>query len=324
MTAPRPWTPEEDALVRATAGRPRAEVAVMLGRTRHQVAWRRAYLGCAGPAAKRWTTAEEWRLMELVERAWPFGRIAQAMGRSVPSVRKRCSRLGLHLMDLGAEVPLARVARMLGVEPKVVHRWVRAKWLPARRTQVRIGSGRLTLVARSDVFAFVADPRWLHLVEPARITDPSLRLWAAEARAGVRFVDTAEAGRRLGYTAPSVANLCRTGRLPGVRRGRTWVVREDLLAVPERAKPRPKSRPLTDADRALIRRLWLREPVVAIAARLGVGRRHVSAAADALGLPRPGQGYWRRARTRALLGTATAPRCNAQRRVMARQGGEVA
>ena len=57
------------------------------------------------------------------------------------------------------------------------------------------------------------------------------------------LLSTRDAATRLGITTRRVVALIRAGRLPALRVGRTWVIREaDLELVKERRPGRPSNR----------------------------------------------------------------------------------
>ncbi len=109
----------------------------------------------------------------------PTGEIAVRLGRSRPAVLARARVLGLHWYRASHGQPhlghtLADVAQLLGVDARIVRRWVAAGWLPADRREVRLG--------RTDTLWLVWDD------DPARFlrasAAPSTSLGASVPRPG--------------------------------------------------------------------------------------------------------------------------------------------
>lgn len=295
-TPHRPWTPADDARLRElrAAGVPWSDVAAALGRTYAASVARGTLLGVCAKRNPRWTGAEDFELLSLLERHRPFPAIARLLGRTVVAVRARASELGAKARTANGQ-PVADVARLLGVGREVVNRWIRHGWLRAHTVGARRGRGTLLIVEREDLEAFLADERRWHLVDPARVADPVLRDWATEVRRGLTFLDTEEAGRRLGLTRGHVDSLAREGRIRSVKDGHRVVIRSDWLIYPAWKPAIKGARQVTPADHALIRQLWGQVPATTIARRLGCKSEvGVVKAARAMGLPPLGRGYWRR------------------------------
>ncbi|HUD91298.1 hypothetical protein [Sphingobium sp.] len=100
----RPWTAEEDALLRHAyaTGASLTPLRERLGRTPHSIRWRAEALGLRGSHVRRdgfrqgpvWTRQEEARLRAEYGRV-PTREIAEALGRGVRAVLYHANRMGL-------------------------------------------------------------------------------------------------------------------------------------------------------------------------------------------------------------------------------------
>lgn len=191
---------------------------------------------------------------------------------------------------------LKGTARVMGVEIDAVCWWIREGWLQAHRTGLRRSRGEIRVVEHDDLTAFLSDPDHWQVWQPERIRDWALREWATEMRAGVRFLTVGEVARQLYVTVGTVSQWIRDGKIRAARRGPNWVIRESDVAY-----PRPASRngyqklPPLDADQTeFVRRWWGKRPTTWIADQLSRGDGAVYGAAERLGLPKLGAGYWNR------------------------------
>lgn len=237
-----------------------------------------------------WTPAEDQRLRELLADHCSYAEAARALGRSAEAVEKRAQMLGCRLLRAYGE-SLPAVARRLGVSASTVRSWVQKGWLRAVPSGANRRRGSPRLVEPVDLDRFLQDERYWHLWEPSWIADPELRAWGTELRGRVRFLTLSEAAAALYLTPGGAAKAVQEGRLQAAKRGRSWVVRSDRLALaPERPRRRgPRLRP---GELETVRRLWGRVPATTIARRLGRSDSGVHTAARRLGLPRLGRGSW--------------------------------
>lgn len=296
MTTGRPWTAEDDARLRAmrAAVVPYRLIAPALGRTVGASTTRGHKIGATRGKGTAWTPAEDFRLMGMVEQHRGYTAIAAALGRTEAAVRNRASQLGAVLRSANGR-PLAQVEKLLGVGRNTAAKWVRRGWLHAHRAGTGPARGTPLVVEDAELLAFLGDERYWHAVEPDRIADRPLRDWVLEQRRGLTFLTTAEAGERLALDRGWITELVGTGRMRGVKRGRTLLIRSDWLAYPTRLPGGRGERQVTPADHPRIRGWWGRLSMEEMARRLGLKSAvGVRTAALAMGLPPLGRGYWRR------------------------------
>lgn len=286
---------------------PIPDIAAALERTPHAVATRAKMLGLR-TRRPSWTRAEEFRLLELLEAHHPYAAIACILGRTEQAVRDRCAQhLGAAMTRANGR-SITAVGRLLGVESKTVAWWVREGWLRATDPITPLGRGQLRLVEEDDLMAFLGEEALWHLWEPARITDPGLRDWAVAERRGLVFLTARQAGDRIGLSFHRVNQCINRGQLRAVRpggvfrargversRGGNWLIRSDWLRYPEPRTRRavPKTPPVSEQERRLIRRFWGVVPASWIAIRLGRADTTVCTAAAGMGLPPMGRGAWK-------------------------------
>jgi len=243
-----------------------------------------------------WTPADEARLAEMIDDHRSYAEIAKALGRTECAIRLHCKRRGMPLSK-AAGMTINRVGRLLGVDPKAVSWWCNERWLKAHDIGMHVHSGWVRVVEMDDLLAFLERERYWHLWRPERIRDSGIREWATELREGVRFLTVGEVAERLCCTVSWVSELIRRGRLPAVRRG-NWLVRERDCRYPEHQSPKGRKRApsLTERECALVRRYWGKWPATTIARFLGRSAysKAVYSAAERMGLPRLGPGYWQR------------------------------
>lgn len=253
---------------------------------------------------RAWLPAEDEALLEMRARRCRLADIERALGRARGSPEERLRRLLRGAYAVQPDPTPWRAMAMLGVCQSVFRGWIAAGWLPTRP------AGRTArVIPRAALEAFLADERHWHRWTPTRIADPGLRAWTTELRAGVEWIGTAEAARRMGYASATVTALCTDGRLSAERRGRKWMLRADRLQLAPAAGRKPKRARLSGSERALIRRLWGAVTATEIGARLCCTNQTVGRYARVMGLPRLGPGFWRlRARRDAayIAGKPTA------------------
>lgn len=298
MTSCRSWTADDDRRLRAmrAAVVPYRQIATALGRTVGACTHRGYLIGATKGKGTAWTPAEDFRLMGMVEQHRGYAAIAAALGRTEAAVRNRASVLGAVLRTANGR-SLAEVERLLGLGRNTGQKWVRRGWLRAHRAGDGPAKGTPLVVEDADLMAFLGDERHWHLVDPARIGDRPLRDWVTEQRRGLTFLTTAEAGKRLALDRGWITELVSTGRMRGVVRGRTLLIRSDWLVYPTRLPGGRGPRQVTTADHPAIRRWWGRLSMEEMARRLGLKSAvGIAKAAREMGLPPLGRGYWRRAR----------------------------
>lgn len=122
-----------------------------------------------------------------------------------------------------------------------------------RRSGPVRGGHREWQASEEAVLAFIGDPATWHEWEPFELTDPHVRAWALELRAGVTFLSVREVARRFGVHPGTVTDWCQQGLLPAQGGGssRGWAIRSDALAgfVPPIDRPRRNSTKLERLER---------------------------------------------------------------------------
>jgi excisionase family DNA binding protein len=142
----------------------------------------------------------------------------------------------------------------LGVDAKVVARWVEEGWLSATRSSDAPNTPHR--IARSDVHRFLNSPPAAYAVAPDKIRDARFRRTWQRARHPL-YLAVGEAAEKLGVPVATLSRLARLGRVPAVRWG-NWLIREDHLddvrkALHASSRKKPQSlRRLTVAERRLL------------------------------------------------------------------------
>ena len=125
----RPWTPEEDAAIRA-AYKPRPgwkkerdQLAVRFGRTSGAIKHRAQALEVAVKSGKSrpWTKADDEELAELLETHSRHA-VAKKLGRSLNAINIRCQKLRLYAAYRDGWYTADDVAFIVGVNPSWVQR----------------------------------------------------------------------------------------------------------------------------------------------------------------------------------------------------------
>lgn len=213
-------------------------------------------------ASQRWTWRERWELLGRMERHEHWADIAQALGRSVHACRWQAYRLRSSLFDAEGML-LCRAARLLGVHRDCVRLWYRRGWL--RGQLARWPTRRHLFFRYEDLADFVSDQRYVHLLDPQRIADDTLRELAREARASSPYLTVVEAAERLGVPPRLVGRYITARRIRAQRLGWRWLIHQDDCRLPDRP-PRRETEP---REVAYIRRNLGRLSLAEMARRLG-------------------------------------------------------
>ena len=225
----RPWTAADDALLRSLWGTdtPRSEIAARLGRTQAATKNRASKIGATNPKPPRWTARDLFRLDMLLDQGLSDAAIARRLKRTPEAISLTRKRHGLK--SRSSRLMSARmVADLMGVGcAKSVIAWIEHGYLAGKRGPRR-GPYRQWQVDEEALWRFIENRYHWHRWEPERITDPALREWAMELRAGVRFLTPGEVAWRCCVDASAVNVWIHNGLLPAVRNG-NWLVRESDL-----------------------------------------------------------------------------------------------
>ena len=180
------------------------------------------------PAAVAWTQEEEDFVR--IHLGWlSEEEIARRLGRSVNAVHIHWEReMRLPAPTRGDWLPLNQVAVALGVPcAKTVSKWVeKFKLLPARSLALE---RKVTAVHRQDLKRFAVNPHnWLYF-DPARVTDPHLKLLVDHQRQ--RWHDewwsVGQVAAYHGVSVSAVNNNIRKGLIKAVDYGNWWVLRSE-------------------------------------------------------------------------------------------------
>lgn len=192
--------------------------------------------------SRAWTTAEVDQLLDLIDQGHGYAVIAERMGRTRSQVIRKCKRLGVCITRSPTHLSGGQVIALLGLANiKVVSGWIRCGWLPA--TNAATVERPYWRIQWDDLTAFMEGRREAWIVwHPDRITDPDLRAWAHEVRAGPhRWLTTREVATRL-HVNPNMVNIwIRRRLLSAVLHDKWWVWSGDLdtFTIPSmRAVPR--------------------------------------------------------------------------------------
>lgn len=182
---------------------------------------------------RRWTAREE-RILRASVGIVPAAELAERLGRTVTAIRAHAHALCLFWYRPAPGRPhpgytLSDVARLLGVDPWTVRRWIRAGWLPAAQREVRLGRHPLWLIGADDLERFLRECRPVYA--PARIRDPAWRAVAALPPERDPWLTPCEAARLAGCTAHHLRRLIAAGRLPARRWGGRYYLRRSALAT---------------------------------------------------------------------------------------------
>lgn len=187
---------------------------------------RRRFLALQNVRRRKWTVDELETLYRLTERGVPDVEIARRYGVTVGAIRMTRHLYGL-TPPLFFQTDARDVAKMFGVCPTHVYRWIRDGRLRASRG---IQRGRQTTwrVDYDDIVAFARDERSWHLWSPEKVTRRELLL-AANRPASLRFYSTPEVAAIVGVAPLTPRKWCQAGWLRSERNGRDFRVRSDWL-----------------------------------------------------------------------------------------------
>ncbi len=159
----KPWTPEDDARLKALreAGHSINQIVTLIGRTRGSVSSRMTRLGLFNRNTNRPWSAEEidHLIAHYRDPEWPVKRLAEHYGRTLGAVRMRAAYLGIQqperdykakpaevdqrIVTLAmGDVPSDEIAERVGCSPGYV--WLVMKQRPAlhRQWKRRLGQRR--------------------------------------------------------------------------------------------------------------------------------------------------------------------------------------
>jgi hypothetical protein len=199
----RPWSPAEDARLRAALAVGDAKSAsAVLGRSLAAVFHRMRRLGIK--KRRRWTRADESTLLLMWGK--PIGRIAKELDRTVITVYWRAQKLGLGLGCPNGYEYLSEAARRCGYCTGQLRRILSYARVPLRRAMTRRDSTRDTHIVEPELVDR-AVAKWLE-------TEP---LEAAARRHGMRGEQLERILRASGTALPPKPGRKRHWRVPSVK-----------------------------------------------------------------------------------------------------------
>lgn len=176
-----------------------------------------------------WFPEEVDRLIQMIEQGYGYAAIARRLKRTPVAVVIKCKRLRCGRITTTLNTLSARdVADLLGKGcGKSATYWIGRGMLPARNA----GTKRRPLwrVQWDDLLLFLEKREHWMAWEPERITDPLLREWALDLRAGPhRWLTPGEVGKQLGVGYGAVNDWIHKGLLAATRYANWWVWSGDL------------------------------------------------------------------------------------------------
>lgn len=246
------YTAEDDGfLIETHATLSVAEQARHLGRSYKAVSERRRILTAQGQidptrrAVLRLWSSDDAVLVELMlQRGSSLTFVARKIGRSVSAIRHYLKRNSKTVTEYRAADNVRTaidVARLFGVHPSSVPRWIRRGWLRARHNKAQRNDRKRKkgaaqyLITDDDITAFVERRDAWFAWEPRHITDRDWREFAEECRTatGERWLTATEIAERWHYSPTTIRGYCRMGKVPGVLYGRTYYVWSADVAAKE-------------------------------------------------------------------------------------------
>jgi hypothetical protein len=126
------------------------------------------------------------------------------------------------------------LAPLLGVCKNTAYLWYQRGWLKAQRT--RAGKTRRNsqpnghyIVTDEHLEAFLSDPIYSVLVDPARVTDPDWREVVEDARSVYRLHTMDEAAARMCVARHTIGSWCYRGILSHIQLGRRRYIPQEAL-----------------------------------------------------------------------------------------------
>lgn len=176
-----------------------------------------------------WTPYDVGMLHYFVDEGYSYMRIARKLKRSRSSVAARLKRHRLGHKQHDDLRSASQVAAVFGVTVNMLCGWIARGWLPARNAGNR--KKPFWRIGALDILAFLDnDETWIAWV-PAQLTDPDLRAYAAELRAGPpRWMSTSEIAHRFHVDVSTVQNWIRYGLLSASMYGSYFVRAEHVAA----------------------------------------------------------------------------------------------
>lgn len=238
MTAPRRYTPAEDALIVRRYGQASLRaIGAQLGRDYRSVQARIFVLRkrgqlkpCDRKYHTRWTADEDQELRGRVGYE-PLAAIARSMKRTVHAVAVRVKRLGLTRAWRG-QYNATAVGQLFGVDSKTVRLWIDSGLLAGKKSRVGAGRSFRWQIPHEAVESFIAAHPTQY--ERRRITDPYWRELADRAHARADLVSVLVAARIVGCCDETIKRRIRRGLWHGekvrVGGGFGWMVRRSDLA----------------------------------------------------------------------------------------------
>lgn len=188
-----------------------------------------------------WTRKDLARLETLLEQGASYDTIAKKLKRTRVSIVLKCRRRNTRLLGIEGVSTAGGVAELLGIGcPKTITRWIELRWLPA--TNAGKEDRPLWRIQSEDLYAFLENPQTWMAWNPELITDPTLRAWAQELRAGKpQWLTPGQVAERFAVGVGAVNDWIHRGLLPSIKYGNRWINEADLVGfVPPCERPQQR------------------------------------------------------------------------------------
>lgn len=185
-----------------------------------------------GGITRRWSEAEAQTSRRMSAEGKGDLLVAKVLGRTQAAVKNKRRKLGIAPVrrQMSAWNAL-RISKLLGVDcSKSVARWMDAGLL-SFHYGMYVGLNRVRVATPRNVMLFLRNSTHWHLWDVERVTDPKLKMWAAQLRRGPtgQFLTTGPVARRFNVQTKTVTQWIAKGWLPA-RRGRgNWRIHEKDL-----------------------------------------------------------------------------------------------
>jgi transposase len=240
----QPYTPEEiEILINTYTTHSTREQAAIIGRSVASVVQKRCILikkALVDPKCRKkqrlWTDNERYLIEELIIQGYSINHIAQRLtDRSADAIRGFILYSGRTLREMRSGLFAVRgvcdVARLFGVHPNTVVRWIGKHWLYARRNigqQKKHRQRYARLITDESIQKFMtvreAWPTW----EPAWIHDSDWNREAMDIRKAARgrWIRPRDAAKMLYYSEKTILYWLNRGKwqVTTMKHGKHWYI----------------------------------------------------------------------------------------------------